>query len=36
MGREEASGEDWRYRLVFRIDAGRIGLLRFEQLESVK
>ena len=34
IGREEASREDRRYRLVFRIDAGRIGLLRFEQLES--
>ena len=36
IGREEASREDRRYRLVFRIDAGRIGLLRFEQLESGK
>ena len=34
IGREEAAREDRRYRLVFRIDAGRIGLLRFEQLES--
>ncbi len=34
IGREEASREDRRYRLVFRIDAGRIGLLRFEQMES--
>ena len=34
IGREEASRENRRYRLVFRIDAGRIGLLRFEQLES--
>ena len=34
IGREESSREDRRYRLVFRIDAGRIGLLRFEQLES--
>ena len=34
IGREEASREDRRYRLVFRIDAGRIGLLRFEQLED--
>ena len=36
IGREESSREDRRYRLVFRIDAGRIGLLRFEQLESGK
>ena len=34
IGREEASRENRRYRLVFRIDAGRIGLLRFEQLED--
>ena len=34
IGREEASRENRRYRLVFRIDAGRIGLLRFEQMES--
>ncbi len=34
IGREEASRETRRYRLVFRIDAGRIGLLRFEQLED--
>ena len=34
IGREESSREDRRYRLVFRIDAGRIGLLRFEQLEN--
>ena len=36
IGSEEASREDRRYRLVFRIDAGWIGLLRFEQLESGK
>ena len=36
IGREEAAREDRRYRLAFRIDAGRIGLLRFEQLESGK
>ena len=36
IGREEASREDRRYRLVFRIDAGRIGLLRFEQMETGK
>ena len=34
IGREEAAREDRRYRLAFRIDAGRIGLLRFEQLEE--
>ncbi len=34
IGREEASREDRRYRLAFRIEAGRIGLLRFEQLED--
>ena len=36
IGREEASRENRRYRLAFRIDAGRIGLLRFEQLEDGK
>ena len=36
IGREESSREDRRYRLAFRIDAGRIGLLRFEQMESGK
>ena len=36
IGREEASREDRRYRLGFRIDAGRIGLLRFEQTENGK
>ena len=34
IGREEAAREDRRYRLAFRIDAGRIGLLRFEQMED--
>ena len=34
IGREEASREDRRYRLAFRIDAGRIGLLRFEEMED--
>ena len=34
IGREESSREDRRYRLAFRIDAGRIGLVRFEQMES--
>ena len=36
IGREESSREDRRYRLAFRIDGGRIGLLRFEQLEDAK
>ena len=36
IGREEASREDRRYRLAFRVEAGRIGLLRFEQLEDGK
>ena len=34
IGREEASRERKHYRLAFRIDAGRLGLLRFEQLED--
>ncbi len=34
IGREEAAREDRRYRLAFRLDAGRIGLLRFEQMED--
>ena len=34
IGREEASRERKRYRLAFRIDAGRLGLLRFEELED--
>ena len=34
IGREEAGRQDRRYRLAFRIDGGRIGLLRFEQLED--
>ena len=36
IGREEAAREDRRYRLAFRIDSGRIGLLRFEQMEDGK
>ena len=36
IGREEAAREDRRYRLAFRIDAGRIGLLRLEQMETGK
>ena len=34
IGREEAAREDRRYRLTFRLDAGRIGLVRFEELEK--
>ena len=34
IGREEAFREKRRYRLVFRIDAGRLALLRFEQMED--
>ena len=34
IGREEASRERRRYRLAFRIDHGRLGLVRFEQLEE--
>ena len=34
IGREEVSREDRRYRLAFRIHNGRIGLVRFEQLED--
>ena len=34
IGREEAFREDRRYRLTFGMDGGRIGLLRFEQLED--
>ena len=34
IGREEASRERRRYRLVFRLDGGRLGLLRFEQMED--
>ena len=36
IGREEAAREDRRCRFAFRIDAGRISLLRFEQLEKVE
>ena len=36
IGREESSRENRRYRLAFRIDAGRIGLVRFEQMETGK
>ena len=34
IGREETSRARKRYRLVFRIDGGRIGLLRFEEKED--
>ena len=34
IGREEPGRQERRYRLVFRIDGGRIGRLRFEQLED--
>ena len=34
IGREEAARQNRRYRLAFRVDAGRIGLLRFEQMED--
>ena len=36
IGGEEVSREDRRYRLAFRVDGGRIGLLRFEQMETGK
>ena len=34
IGREESSREQRRYRLAFRVDGGRIALLRFEQMED--
>ena len=34
IGREPVSRERKRYRMAFRVDAGRIGLLRFEELEE--
>ena len=34
IGREEASREKRRYRLAFRVEAGRLGLVRFEQMED--
>ena len=34
IGREEAAREDKRYRLTFRLDAGRMGLVRFEEMEQ--
>ena len=36
VGREPVSRERKRYRLSFRVDAGRIGLLRFEEMEDRK
>ena len=36
VGREQVSRQRKRYRLSFRVDAGRIGLLRFEELEEEK
>ena len=36
IGRERVSRERKRYRLTFRLDAGRIGLLRFEEMEDMK
>ena len=36
IGREEARRERRRYRLAFRVDSGRLGLVRFEQLEEEK
>lgn len=34
LGREEATRTRKRYRLVFRIEGGRIGLMRFEEREA--
>ena len=34
LGREEATRERKRYRLVFAIEGGRIGLVRFEEREE--
>ena len=34
IGREPAGRERKRYRLTFHIDGGRMGLLRFEELED--
>ena len=34
IGREEASREKRRYRLAFRVDGGRLALVRFEQMED--
>ncbi len=34
IGREESARQRKAYRLVFRVDGGRLGLLRFEDLED--
>ena len=34
IGREQVSREHKHYRLAFRVDAGRIGLVRFEELKE--
>ena len=34
LGREEATRAPKRYRLVFAMERGRIGLLRFEERED--
>ena len=34
IGREESAREDKHYRLTFRLDGGRIGLVRFEEMEN--
>ncbi|MCY4004420.1 MAG: TraE/TraK family type IV conjugative transfer system protein [Rhodospirillales bacterium] len=34
IGREESAREDKHYRLTFRLDAGRLGLVRFEEMEK--
>ena len=34
LGREEVARQRKRYRLVFAMDGGRIGLLRFEERED--
>ncbi len=36
IGREESARERKDYRLAFRVDGGRLGLLRFEDLEEEK
>ena len=36
LGREEATRTRKRYRLVFAVDGGRMGLLRFEEREITK
>ena len=36
IGREPVSRERKRYQMAFRVDAGRIGLLRFEEMEDGK